>query len=85
MHIIQANTEAKNMTTDKIKTIAEAYKAEMLAINPAFPVTKEAMAISVWTQLSPMERFEIISQIEKMPKSISAKQARCLKEVIKHL
>ena len=73
------------MNLDKIKTIAEAYKAEMLAINPAFPVTKEAMALSVWTQLSPMERFEIMSQIEKMPKSLAAKQARCLKEITKYV
>ena len=73
------------MNTDKIKTIAEAYKAEMLAINPAFPVTKEAMALSVWTQLSPMERCEIMSQIENMPKSLAAKQARCLKEIMKYL
>lgn len=73
------------MNLDKIKTIAEAYKAEMLAINPAFPVTKEAMALSVWTQLSPMERYEIMSQIENMPKSLTAKQARCLKEITNYL
>ena len=73
------------MNLDKIKTIAEAYKAEMLAINPAFPVTKEAMALSVWTQLSPMERYEIMSQIENMPKSLTAKQSRCLKEITKYL
>ena len=73
------------MNTTKMLKIAEAYKAEMLAINPAFPVTKEAMALSVWTQLSPMERYEIISQIENMPKSLSAKQARCLKEIMKQL
>jgi len=73
------------MNTTKMLKIAEAYKAEMLAIDPAFPVTKESMALSVWTQLSPMERFEIMSQIEKMPKSLAAKQARCLKEITKYL
>lgn len=73
------------MNLDKIKTIAEAYKAEMLAIDPAFPITKDAMALSVWTQLSPMERYEIMSQIENMPKSLSAKQSRCLKEIMKQL
>ena len=73
------------MNLDKIKTIAEAYKAEMLAINPAFPVTKEAMALSVWTQLSPMERYEVMSKIENMPKSLAAKQSRCLKEITKYL
>ena len=73
------------MNLDKIKTIAEAYKAEMLAIDSAFPITKEAMALSVWTQLSPMERYEIMSQIENMPKSLAAKQSRCLKEITKYL
>ena len=71
------------MNLDKIKTIAETYKAEMLAINPAFPVTKEAMALSVWTQLSPMERYEIMSSIEEMPKSLAAKQAKCIKVIEK--
>ena len=73
------------MNTTKMLKIAEAYKAEMLAIDSAFPITKEAMAVSVWTQLSPIERYEIMSQIENMPKSLAAKQSRCLKEIIKYL
>ena len=73
------------MNTDKIKEIAKAYKVEMLAIDPDFPVTKESMALSVWTQLTPIERYEIMSKIENMPKSLPAKQARCLKEIIKYL
>jgi len=73
------------MNTTKMLKIAEAYKAEMLAIDPAFPITKEAMALSVWTQLSPTERFEIMAQIENMPKSLAAKQSRCLKEITKYL
>lgn len=73
------------MNTIKFQQIAQAYKSEMLAIDPNFPVTKEAMALSVWTQLSPMERYEIMSSIEKMPKSLAAKQAKCLKEIGKHL
>jgi len=71
------------MNTTKMLKIAEAYKAEMLAIDPAFPVTKEAMALSVWTQLSPMERYEIMAQIENMPKSLAAKQAKCIKVIEK--
>ena len=73
------------MNTTKMLKIAEAYKVEMLAIDPAFPVTKDAIALSVWTQLSPMERYEIMSQIENMPKSLAAKQSRCLKEITKYL
>lgn len=69
------------MNTTKIQKLAAEHKEAMLAIDEAFPVTKQAMALSVWTQLSPMERYEIMSSIEKMPKSMSAKQAKCLKVI----
>lgn len=69
------------MNTTKIQKLAEDYKETMLAIDETFPVTKQAMALSVWTQLNPMERYEIMSSIEKMPKSMSAKQAKCLKVI----
>lgn len=69
------------MNIVKMQKIAQEYKGSMLAIDENFPVTKQAMALSVWTQLSPMERYEIMSSIEKMPKSMSAKQAKCLKVI----
>ena len=69
------------MDIKKITQIAQAYKDEMLSIDANFPVTKQAMALSVWTQLSPIERYEIMSSIEKMPKSMAAKQAKCLKVI----
>lgn len=69
------------MNTAKIQKLAQEYKDSILAIDEAFPVTKQAMALSVWTQLSPMERYEIMSSIEKMPKSMSAKQAECLRVI----
>lgn len=69
------------MNTTKIQKLAEDYKEAMFAIDEAFPVTKQAVALSVWTQLNPMERYEIISTIENMPKSMSAKQAKCLKVI----
>ena len=69
------------MNTSKIQKLAAEYKEAMLAIDEAFPVTKQGMALSVWTQLSPMERYEIMSGIEKMPKSMSAKQAKCIKVI----
>ena len=69
------------MDTTKIQKLAKEYKEAMVAIDEVFPITKEAMALSVWTQLSPMERYEIMSSVEKMPKSMTAKQSECLKVI----
>lgn len=69
------------MDTTKIQKLAEEYKEAMMAIDEAFPITKQAVALSIWTQLSPMERYEIMSSVEKMPKSLAAKQAKCLKVI----
>jgi uncharacterized 2Fe-2S/4Fe-4S cluster protein (DUF4445 family) len=70
------------MDNQQMKQIAQAYKAQMLAIDPDFPITIEAMALSVWTQISPMGRYEIMSKVEKMPKSLPAKQKACIKKII---
>lgn len=69
------------MNTSKIQKLAAEYKEAMLAIDEAFPVSKQSMALGAWAQLSPMERYEIMSNIENMPKSMSAKQAKCLKVI----
>lgn len=70
------------MNTQKMKEVAEAYKAQMLAINADFPITLEGMALAVWTRMTPDERYEIIALIEKMPKTLPAKQKACVKKII---
>ena len=70
------------MNTQKMKEVAEAYKAQMLAINADFPVTLEGMALAVWTRMTPNERYEIMALVEKMPKTLPAKQKACVKKII---
>lgn len=70
------------MNTQEMKEVAQAYKAEMLAINADFPITIEAMALAVWTRMVPNERYEIMATVEKMPKTLPAKQKACLKKII---
>lgn len=70
------------MNTQKMKEVAEAYKAEMLAINADFPITLEGMALAVWTRMTPNERYEIMALIEKMPKTLPVKQKACVKKII---
>lgn len=70
------------MNKQEMIKIAEAYKAQMKAIDNNFPVTEQAQALSVWTQMSPMDRCEVMSMVEKMPKSLAAKQNACLKKIV---
>lgn len=70
------------MNTQKMKEVAEAYKGQMLAINADFPITLEGMALAVWTRMTPNERYEIMALVEKMPKTLPAKQKACVKKII---
>jgi len=70
------------MNKEYITQKAEEYKTSMLAIDSNFPITHEAMALSVWTQMNPMQRYEIMQSIEKMPKSLASKQKVCLSKIV---
>lgn len=70
------------MNKEQMVAVANEYKANMLAINPNFPVTLESMALAVWTSLNPMQRYEVMSSVEKMPKAMAAKQKACVKKIM---
>lgn len=69
------------MNKQAMKDIAQAYEDQMKAIRADFPVTEEGKALAVWTRMTPNERYEIMAMIEKMPKTLPAKQKACVKKI----
>lgn len=70
------------MDKQKMQEVAEAYKSQMLAIDSNFPITLESMALAVWTRMTPVQRYEIMAMVEKMPKTLPAKQKACVKKIM---